>query len=248
LIAALPDAASLEVDGPVTSTPPDPARPTVVVELDDALPVVAAEPEELAVPTELVPGAAGIFAELPAPLGSFAELLRPPTLAGPLGTPLIALEPAPAEPALGVPAADPVPADGPLAAPPADPAPLPWASAPMGESKMAMKRNLAATDIGALRLWFRRQCRGDISCSRRLFDGPMSRVRYAPENYFLVQSRIMPVDGVGQDAVQIPPEWMLGCRVAPSFDKHVTEAITSPAEHSEVHPIDPHAVPSIDLA
>jgi hypothetical protein len=73
-------------------------------------------------------------------------------LAGPLGTPLIALEPAPAEPALGVPAADPVPADGPLAAPPADPPPLPWASAPMGESKMAMRRNLAATDIGALRL------------------------------------------------------------------------------------------------
>jgi hypothetical protein len=82
-------AASPVVDGPVTSTPPEPARPTVVVEAADALPVLAGEPEELAVPRELVPGAVGILAELPAPLGSFAELLRPPTLAGPLGTPLI---------------------------------------------------------------------------------------------------------------------------------------------------------------
>jgi hypothetical protein len=137
LIAASTDSAP-EVDGPVTSAPREPARPTVVVELSDALPeVLALEPEEWAVPAELVPGAAGIFAELPAPLGSFAELLRPPTLAGPLGTPLTALDPAPAEPALGV--------DDPL---------LLWASAWSGESRTAMRRNLAGTemDIGALRL------------------------------------------------------------------------------------------------
>jgi hypothetical protein len=153
LIAASPDTASPEVDGPVTS--PEPARPTVAVEPDEALPVVDGDPEELAVPTELVPGAVGIFAEFPAPLGSFAELLRPPTLAGPLGTPLTEDVPAPAEPALGVPAADPVPADGLLAAlPPPEPPPLLWASALSGESRMATRRNLAGMekDIGALRL------------------------------------------------------------------------------------------------
>jgi hypothetical protein len=138
-------AASPVIDGPVTSIPPEPARPAVVVEAADALPVLADEPEELAVPRELVPGAVGILAELPAPLGSFAELLRPPTFAGPLGTPLIEVVPAPAEPAPGVPAADPVPAEGPLAAPPpADPPPLLWASALRGESRKATRRNLAA--------------------------------------------------------------------------------------------------------
>jgi hypothetical protein len=125
-------AASPEVVGPVTSIPPEPARPTVVFEFVDALPVVpllAGVPEELAVPSELVPGAVDTFAELPAPLGSLDELLRPPTFAGPLGTPLTAADPAPAEPALGLPAAEPVPADGPLAAPPpVDPPPLDWAT------------------------------------------------------------------------------------------------------------------------
>lgn len=145
-------AASPGVRGPVTSTPavPDPARPTVVVEL---LPVLAGEPEELAVPKELVPGAVGMLAAFPAPLGSFPELLRPPTFAGPLGTPLIALVPAPAEPALGVPTADPVPAEAPPAElPPPDPPPL-WASAPRGVKRMATRRNLAGMemDIGRLR-------------------------------------------------------------------------------------------------
>ena len=78
-------------------------------------------PDEFAVPAGLVPGAVGILAALPAPLGSFDELFRPPALAGPLGTPLTPAVPAPAEPALGEPAAVPVPADGPLAAPPATP-------------------------------------------------------------------------------------------------------------------------------
>jgi hypothetical protein len=71
----------------------------------------------------LVAGAVGSFKELPAPLGSFNELFNPPALAGPLGTPLTAAVPAPAEPALGDPAALPVPAVGPLAAPPAVPPP-----------------------------------------------------------------------------------------------------------------------------
>jgi hypothetical protein len=91
--------------------------------MDD--PDVADDPDEFAVPALLVPGGGGMvnFAELPAPLGSFPELLRPPTLPGPDGTPLMPAVPAPAEPAFGEPAALPLPADGPLAAPPALPPP-----------------------------------------------------------------------------------------------------------------------------
>ena len=94
---------------------------------DLAEPVVAGDPDELAVPALLVPGGGeAILAELPAPLGSLPELLRPPTLAGPDGTPLTPAVPAPGEPAFGEPAALPVPAEGPLAAPPALlPPPLP---------------------------------------------------------------------------------------------------------------------------
>jgi hypothetical protein len=97
--------------------------------MDDApepVPVVVAPPDgtplEFAVPVELVPGGGGdaTLDALPTPLGSLTGLLRPPALAGPDGTPLIADVPAPAEPAaLGEPAAEPVPADAPLAAPPA---------------------------------------------------------------------------------------------------------------------------------
>jgi len=93
----------------------DLAEPVVV---DD--PDAAGDPDELAVPALLVPGGGeAIFAELPAPLGSLPELLRPPTLAGPDGTPLTPAVPAPGEPAFGEPTALPVPAEGPLAAPPA---------------------------------------------------------------------------------------------------------------------------------
>jgi hypothetical protein len=164
-------AASPGVDGPVRSALParPPALPTVVVEPADALPVVlGGAPEELAVPSVLVPGDVGIFAELPTPLGSFAELLRPPVLAGPFGIPLIAVVPAPADPALGVPAVEPEPTDGPLAAPPpVDPPPVPWACALSGESRRAVRRNLAGIemDIGVLR-WSQGQRRRDISCSR----------------------------------------------------------------------------------
>jgi hypothetical protein len=94
--------------------------------------VVPGDPDELAVPRLLVPGGGGeaTFAELPAPLGSLPELLRPPELAGPDGTPLTPAVPAPAEPALGEPAALPLPAVGPLAAPPALPPPVPPPPAP----------------------------------------------------------------------------------------------------------------------
>jgi hypothetical protein len=47
-------------------------------------------------------GGGGILAALPMPLGSFTELLVPPALPGPAGTPLTAAVPAPAEPASGV--------------------------------------------------------------------------------------------------------------------------------------------------
>jgi hypothetical protein len=47
------------------------------------------------VPCVLVAGRVAIFAELPAPLGSLPELLRPAALAGPDGTPLTPCVPAP---------------------------------------------------------------------------------------------------------------------------------------------------------
>jgi len=72
--------------------------------------------------------------------------------------------------------------------------------------------------------------------------------RIRPDSYFFEQSRVIPVDGVGHDAVQMPPRWMLGCSVAPSFDRHVTEAMISPTPHSEVHPTEPQVSLPIDLA
>jgi hypothetical protein len=89
------------------------ALPTPLVD-----PELDAGPEEFAVPNAFVPGEVGTFAELPTPLGSLPELFRPAAFAGPLGTPLTPAVPAPADPALGDPAALPVPAEGPLAAPP----------------------------------------------------------------------------------------------------------------------------------
>jgi hypothetical protein len=130
-----------------------PALPTVV-EPVDAFPVVAEDPDELAVPAEFVPGTSVDFAALPAPLGSFAELLRPPALAGPLGTPLTPDVPAPAEPALGVPTGEAEPVDEPLAAPAAEPPPpaVPplWAITGTGESSIAAMMSLQGNedDIG----------------------------------------------------------------------------------------------------
>lgn len=93
LIASSPGSAGPEVTVPSmrpAAAPPAglPAVPTVVDPLGAAPPVDDADPDELAVPAELVPGVFADFAEFPEPLGSFAELLRPPALAGPLGTPL----------------------------------------------------------------------------------------------------------------------------------------------------------------
>jgi hypothetical protein len=120
LIAASPlvVAASPRADGSAPEAPPAAGRAEPVVTDDPAVPEA---PDELAVPALLVPGDEGeaIFAELPAPLGSLPELLRPPALAGPDGTPLTAAVPAPGEPALGDPTALPLPAEAPLAAPPA---------------------------------------------------------------------------------------------------------------------------------
>jgi hypothetical protein len=64
----------------------------------------------------------------------------------------------------------------------------------------------------------------------------------------LEQSSTIPVEGVGQEAVQTPPVRMLGCKVAPLLDRQVTEATISPVPHSEVHPIEPQASLPTDLA
>jgi hypothetical protein len=94
-------AASPLADGAFADTPEPVVTPA---------PVFDAGPDEFAVPALSVPGAGGAatFAELPTPLGSLPELLRPPALAGPDGTPLTPDVPAPAEPADGEPAALPL--------------------------------------------------------------------------------------------------------------------------------------------
>jgi hypothetical protein len=104
--------------GPVISVrDPGLAEPVVT-----PLPVLTPLPDDCAVPAELVPGPGRVACldALPAPLGSSAALFNPPGAAGPGGTPLIPCEPAPAEPALGEPAALPLllPADDPPADPP----------------------------------------------------------------------------------------------------------------------------------
>jgi hypothetical protein len=54
----------------------------------------------LAKPT--VPVASGVLAALPAPLGSFCELVSPPTFAGPFGIPLTAAAPRPRRPHVAI--------------------------------------------------------------------------------------------------------------------------------------------------
>jgi len=148
-------AASPELDGPVAGVPPTrPARLAVDPVVAEVPAVVAGDlpPDELAVPSALVPGASGDFTEFPTPLVSLSELLRPPAFAGPLGTPVTAAEPAPAEPAFGVPIGL-VPAEGPLAAPLVEPLPVPLCpSAATGESNMATIASLLSEPIGDLLL------------------------------------------------------------------------------------------------
>jgi hypothetical protein len=128
-----------------------------------AIPVVTPpDPVAFAVPNVLVPGVVGAAAAFPTPLGSLTVLLSPPGDAGPFGTPLVAAEPAPADPAFGVAVAVPVPADEPLAAPPvealppADPPPPPeppppppplWARALKGESKTAIRISFVGSGV-----------------------------------------------------------------------------------------------------
>jgi hypothetical protein len=116
---------------------------------------LAPAPEDCAVPELLVPGLGGeaILDELPAPLGSLSELLRPPALAGPEGTPLTPADPAPALPALGVPTALGLPADEPLAAPaaplvPPPPAPPPaLPPPPCANAAVELARHANATQV-----------------------------------------------------------------------------------------------------
>jgi hypothetical protein len=124
---------------------PVPAAPVVTPALLLAVaPDVAPEPDDWAVPALLVPGAAGSCAELPAPLGSLAELFRPPAFAGPGGMPLTPEGPAPAEPALGEPVAldDPVALLLPALAPPALP--------PLCANEMAGMVRMASAAIAAV--------------------------------------------------------------------------------------------------
>jgi len=130
--------------GPVISAPDLADLPAPVV---TPLPVLTPAPDDCAVPELLVPGADGdaCLEEFPAPLGSSPALLSPPGAAGPEGTPLMLCEPAPAEPALGEPAALPLllPADE----PPADPPEL-WAREVTGITNSAMAVMAAAADAG----------------------------------------------------------------------------------------------------
>jgi hypothetical protein len=149
-------ASSLLVCGPAADVPPgaEPAEPVVTPG-----PEFTPEPDELAVPALLVPGAGGAatFAEFPTPLGSLPELFRPPTLAGPDGTPLTADVPAPAEPAAGEPAAP----------PPALPALC--ANAFIGDIKIAIAASAGITDallIGIL-LWTPTTARAPGSAAER---------------------------------------------------------------------------------
>jgi len=140
------------------------------------------------VPALLVPGDGGVASldELPAPLGSFPELVRPAAFAGPDGTPLVLDVPAPAVPALGVPTALGLPADGPLAAAPAPLAPPPPAPPeppppPCAKATEAPARNANAMQVESDNLVIERSPfvlstsmtkarSGTISIRRRLMD------------------------------------------------------------------------------
>jgi hypothetical protein len=143
------------------------------------------DPDESDVPAALVPGVGGeaSFDELPAPLGSFAELLRPAALPGPEGTPLTADEPPPAVPALGLPTALGLPADGPLAAPPAEaplapppappePPPLP-PPPPCARATEAPARKVRATQVES----------NDLVIGRSPFVHQPAQTRLVPERF-----------------------------------------------------------------
>jgi hypothetical protein len=124
--------------GPVISVPDRAALPEPVV---TPLPVLTPAPDDCAVPALLVPGARGdaSLEAFAAPLGSSPALFNPPGAAGPEGTPLTPCEPAPAEPALGEPAALPLllPADAP---------PELWPSDAAGDMRIVIAATAAAAD------------------------------------------------------------------------------------------------------
>jgi hypothetical protein len=159
-------------------------------------PAAGADPVAFAVPKVLVPGVVGAAAALPTPLGSLTVLLSPPGDAGPFGTPLVAAEPAPADPAFGVTAAVPVPADDPLAAPPveapppadppppSEPPPPPlWARALKGESKTAIRISFAGSEVDMVESPFARQRRLSNGCSECEINFANNSRRRAPENF-----------------------------------------------------------------
>jgi hypothetical protein len=124
--------------GPVTSVPDPADLPEPVV---TPLPALTPAPDDCAVPELLVPGADGVacLEEFPAPLGSSPALLSPPGAAGPEGTPLMLCEPAPAEPALGEPAALPLLL-------PADEPPALWPNDATGDIRIVIAATAAAAD------------------------------------------------------------------------------------------------------
>jgi hypothetical protein len=166
--------------GPVISVrdPPDLAEPVVT-----PLPVLAPLPDDCAVPDALVPGVDGAACRdaFPAPLGSSLEFFNPPGAAGPGGTPLMPCDPAPAEPALGEPAALPLvlPADEPPADPPEDPPEL-WASEAAGYSMMAMAVMADVSFIGNL-LFEATTTHRPCSCRNDSSAGSLIYIRSRPE-------------------------------------------------------------------
>jgi hypothetical protein len=163
--------------GPVMSVTYPGDRPEPVV---TPLPVLTPAPDDCAVPELLVPGDDGdaSLEALPAPLGSSPALLLPPGAAGPDGTPLMLCEPAPAEPALGDPAALPLllPAE-----PPDDPPEL-WAREATGIASSAIAVSAAAdvSFIGNLLLKANDSARSLFRPERfqcRLIDGRRPRAR-----------------------------------------------------------------------
>jgi hypothetical protein len=104
------------------------------------LPVLTG-PDDCAVPEVLVPGAGGdaSLEAFAAPLGSSPALFNPPGAAGPGGMPLVPCESAPAEPALGEPAALP-----PLL--PADEPPALWPNDATGDIRIVIAATAAAAD------------------------------------------------------------------------------------------------------
>jgi hypothetical protein len=112
---------------------------------------------------------------IPDAAGIIDCVVEPPGDAGPFGTPLVAGEPAPADPAFGVAAAVPVPADEPLAAPsveappPADPpASARTASTALGQGVEGGK---AGARSGLVRRQRSRQVKSPFARQRPLSNG-----------------------------------------------------------------------------